>query len=388
MRKTLSKVLLTVIALLPAGLLFSAGVSYAEDNNGVPLTVQVVTPTTAPSPRSEVPVSIPVDVPVSEAVFPISLSGLDPYSYVEIFANSTPILIASGFADSAGKFEVSVRLPANLPVGDHTISATNTLKDGTKVSTIAIAFSVTSSGKIGAPAGGGDNLASANARSASAGFNSSNDPQVTEETTTGSASALALGPDPFNLGGVFYIGGLSSHAIYPQGIFSPAAVLHVAIRNVSTERVPASLSYQVKNSYGMVVGQVEGYKLRDFEPGETREITVTVNVIGQWTFYSANLTITPPKNVGQNTLTPIELTSSFIAFAGVVLAWALIAAFLVGLCYMGIRLWSWPTPREVIQWVKTSILGQNETEPVEVTGSPDNSVENEDLERELAGVQR
>lgn len=318
--------------------------SFAEDDGGVPIAVQVVTPTTTPSPRPATPVTIPVDMPVSEVRIPISLSGLEPYSYVEIFANSTPILIASGFADSQGAFEVTVSLPPNLPVGNHTISATNTLSDGTKVSTVAVAFAVTSSGRI-APAGDTEeNLESARARSASIGNGTSSETSVTDETVTGSAATLELGPDPFNLGGVFYVGGLVAEATYPKNIMTPSGVISFSIRNVSNEVVSGEILFSVHNIFGIKVSQEARYLLRDFGPGQTRHVTGIINNIGQWGIYTAHMKFTPPQQVGGNELTPIELTTSFVALPGWILFGAALILLAVGGYYLGMRKLKWPSP--------------------------------------------
>jgi hypothetical protein len=318
--------------------------SFAEDEGGVPIAVQVVAPTTAPSPRPVSPVAIPVDVPISEVRIPISLSGLEPHSYVEIFANSTPILIASGFADSQGVFEVTVSLPPNLPVGNHTISATNTLSDGSKVSTVAAAFSVTSSGRI-APAGvTEENLESARARSASIGNGTSSETSVTDETVTGSAATLELGPDPFNLGGVFYLGGLVAKATYPKNIMTPTGVISFSIRNVSNEIVSGEIVFSVHNIFGVRVSQEARYFLRDFGPGQTRHVTGIINNIGQWGTYTTHMKFTPPQQVGGNELTPIELTTSFVALPAWILFWALVILLAVGGYFLGMRKLKWPSP--------------------------------------------
>jgi hypothetical protein len=349
-----------VIAVALAGGATSA--SLADENDGVPITVQVVKPTTTPSPRTEVPIVVPVDTPISEAVFPITLSGLEPFSYIEIFANSTPILIASGFADSNGVFAASVKLPSNLPAGDHTISATNTLANGTKISTVAVAFSVSNTGLIASPSAGVDNVSSAKARGASNGSATPEGTNVAEETVTGSAASLALGPDPFNLGGVFYVGGLVAHATYPQGALKPAATISFSVRNVSTEKVSASLHFNVENAFGAKVAEVNEFKLHEFEPGETREITATVENIGQWGIYSAHMTFTPPARVGNNTLTAFELSSGFFALAAWVLIWMTILAGLFTLYVLGVRFLGWPTPAAVFLFIRRLFPGHTTDE--------------------------
>jgi hypothetical protein len=364
----------------------AVGASHAEENDGVPITVQVVTPTVAPSPRTETPVVVPVDTPVSEAIFPIALSGLEPNSYVEIFANSTPILIASGFADSTGRFEASVRLPANLPVGDHTISATNTLRDGTKVTTVAVAFSVSNSGKIAPPSsGGGSGAVTGQSRSSN---NSGTDTgsTVTEETVSGADAALLLGPDPFNLGGVFYVGGLVAHASYPLGVFSPAAEVSFAVRNVSNKPLTATLNFSIDNVFGMTVAELKKYKIQNLQPGETREVTALVRDIGQWTVYSARMTFNPPKTVEGNVLTSFSLSSGFMALAVWVLIEVLVGTILCLIYVMGYRFKGWPSPAALFSRIRQR-FGAHDAASEQSMGVREER--NTDLsEPELTGAQR
>lgn len=130
------------IGMVPAG---------ATSTGGVDLSVRVLTPATSPRPVVEVPLEIPNNVPLADVTFTISLSGLEPYSYVQIFAHSEPVLLASGTADASGTFTAVVDLPPDLPPGDHSLSVQNTLSNGTTVETTLLAFAVSESGTVGEP---------------------------------------------------------------------------------------------------------------------------------------------------------------------------------------------------------------------------------------------
>ena len=123
----------------------------ATSTGGVDLSVRVLTPATSPRPVVEVPIEIPQNVPLADVSFTISLSGLEPYSFIQIFAHSEPVLLASGTADAEGTFTAVVDLPTNLPPGDHSLSVQNTLSNGTTVETTLVAFSVSPSGTVGDP---------------------------------------------------------------------------------------------------------------------------------------------------------------------------------------------------------------------------------------------
>jgi hypothetical protein len=114
-------------------------------------------------------VSIPQEFPrdtvqlvgssVADVRITVVLTGLLPNSWVEIYAHSEPVLLASGYADENGEFNVTVSLPADIPPGDHTIQAEGTTPEGTPfVSTVAD-LTVTETGTIAPGATGDGSLA-------------------------------------------------------------------------------------------------------------------------------------------------------------------------------------------------------------------------------------
>ena len=317
----------------------------AQDPSGIDLELGVIAPTNTPRPTIEVPVEVPVDVPVSEATFVIELSGLEPFSFVEIFANSTPVLIASGFADANGKFSVEAKLPPNIPPGEHSISAANTLSDGTKVVTTIVSFAVTQFGTLaeaGASNGGSDGTTSG------AGSGQRTDSQSTatieSKSLAGSAANGYLGPDPFNLGGVFYLGNLTARADYERvGIYSPDARLEFAVRNVSKDRAPAFAHLWVTGPLGNTIVDVPRYQIVAIEPGETRLIIATLRNIGQWGVYTAHMVFTPPEETNGGEPIQFQRDSSFFAFSitlSIIFGFVIlvVAVFLWGRRYRGWRL--------------------------------------------------
>jgi len=137
-----------------AALLLAAGQNSVSSANtgGVGLSVKVVVPAnpaTSDPPVIDVPIVIPNDVPISQVTFTIDLSGFEPYSYVEIYVRSEPVLLASGFADATGQFTATVDVPDNLPPGDHSITVANTLADGSFQEVRLAQFNVSQSGTVG-----------------------------------------------------------------------------------------------------------------------------------------------------------------------------------------------------------------------------------------------
>ena len=145
--------LIALIPMLAITLLAgSQSPSSAAEEEGIGLSVKVVKPINreeTPPPVVDVPIAIPNDVPISQVTFLIDLSGFVPFSYVEIYVKSEPVLLASGFADSTGQFTANVDVPDNLPPGDHSITVANTLPDGSFQEIILAQFGVTPSGTVG-----------------------------------------------------------------------------------------------------------------------------------------------------------------------------------------------------------------------------------------------
>lgn len=144
------------LGLVPAVVFTSLSVlsftpAMATDNAGVGLSVKVIQPGTSPRPHIDTPITVPTNVPIANVSFVIQLSGLEPYSYVEIYAHSEPVLLASGFANGTGQFSATVNLPPTLSAGDHSVSVQNTLSNGTTVETTLVAFSVSPTGTVGQP---------------------------------------------------------------------------------------------------------------------------------------------------------------------------------------------------------------------------------------------
>jgi len=151
-RRLIRRMLVALIAVAVASMsALTLAPAQAANSAGVDISVRVLKPGTSPRPIVEEPVVIPPGVPIADVTIQIQLSGLQPYSYIEIYAHSEPVLLASGYADGNGEFSASVELPPNLPPGDHSISVQNTLSDGTTVETTLAAFSVSSNGTTGEP---------------------------------------------------------------------------------------------------------------------------------------------------------------------------------------------------------------------------------------------
>ena len=71
----------------------------------------------------------------------IAGSGFAAYSTISLYVHSSPVLLATTTADANGAISASVSLPASLPPGDHTLTATGPAPGG-GTSTLTVAISV------------------------------------------------------------------------------------------------------------------------------------------------------------------------------------------------------------------------------------------------------
>jgi len=279
----------------------------------IEIEVPVIGPTPTPAPTLGTPVVVPVGATVSEATFKIELEGLEPFSLVEVYANSQPVLIASGFANSKGEFFAEVKLPPNIAPGDHSITATNTLTNGTRKTITIVKFEVLPGGKL-AQAG------------STTGGNSSTGGTVNEAPVTEDEEEEFLDSNPLNLSGVFYVGAFQSTATYDVGgIINPGARISMYINNAYTERASGTIKFWLTNPLGFVVVESEPYTLNPLASGETRIVSVDFEGIGQWGAYTSHLSFAPDESVNLGIQTPY-LRSDFL----LVFSWVASTIFILG----------------------------------------------------------
>lgn len=273
-----------------------------DDGDGIDITVEVVEPSAATSPQSEV--VLPLGSPASSASVVITLTGLKGLSAVSVFVNSTPILLTSGLADSRGIFTRTVTLPTGLEAGTHTLSATGTMPNGNTFDSVVFAFSVTEAGLLAElapePTVTSNNLTTMTRATASSAAQT-----IQVSAASADEAIAALGDDAFDLGGVFQLSGLvgtATPAVDPRG---GSVKLAMTVQNVTSWAVSPDLRFRLENGLGMQVAQSDDIVIADLRPGETRTVTATLTDIGQWGVFNAQVTFTPPESVRGTVLSPI-----------------------------------------------------------------------------------
>ena len=274
----------------------------ADDENGISISVPVVDSSTAAEPQFKV--VLPFGTSAANAPVVITITGLKPRSLVEIFVHSTPLLLASGHADAAGSFTVSVALPAGLETGNHTVSVTGTRADGTAADWIISQFLITAGGLLAEP----ETREAPSAASIIPSIRSITSPLVgvTEVVAnTPAAAADALGEVPFDLGGVFYLSGLVGSAASVVGPEGGDITLAFTAKNVTSWPLSADLRFWLENSVGMDVAHPTDSRVIYLEPGQTKTVSITLSDVGQWGVLNAHMTFTPPDTVNGAVLTPV-----------------------------------------------------------------------------------
>jgi len=127
----------------------------------------------------------------------------------------------------------------------------------------------------------------------------------TPEPSATSDPADDLGDDAIDLGGVLYVGGLRGEIAPSVGARGGKAELSITVRNTSNELTDLGLRFWLKNAVGATIGEVSHLAVRDLKPDETRTVRTSITTVGQWTFYTAHVTVTPPKVLDGVKLDPI-----------------------------------------------------------------------------------
>ena len=130
--------------------------------------------------------------------------------------------------------------------------------------------------------------------------------------------------DEVDVGGILFLGGLSSGYGWSINPFAGEAVTSFTVRNVSDTVLDSSVRFSANGPFGNRLSEVT-VAVDDLRPHESREVQATLTGLGQWTFIETRATLTPPKTVEGTKLEPVS-RSQFI----VVPPWLLLGGGAVG----------------------------------------------------------
>jgi len=318
-----------IIALLAlAMVLASINPLLAVASDDVPISVEVIAPTATVVPT--VKADLPVGASLQDAKVDIEITGADPFSLVQVFAQSTPVLIAQGFANAQGIFRARVTLPNNLEVGDHSMVAKIQLADGTTKELTLVKFTVTADGLI-APR-------KKNSGGSSGGTSGGSVTESPVPKPSGSSSPTpSLAPDG---AGVLFVGGVEATSRATLNPLGEPARLSITVQNVYKSAYSLKVKFQVLSALSTVVAEIPEFTTSKIGKDQTRLISAqTASKLGQWGLYTARVTVTPPTKIGTATLKPIIRESLFFVWPLLTLAVILGLALIVLLLRMYLLLW-------------------------------------------------
>ncbi|MFG6475129.1 hypothetical protein ACFXP7_01950 [Microbacterium sp. P06] len=132
--------------------------------------------------------------------------------------------------------------------------------------------------------------------------------------------------DEIDLGGILYIGGLSSSSVPSVNPFGGDLQLWFTVRNVSDSTIEASADFWMAGPFGNRISSVDGVVISDLKPGETRTVGAELPGVGQWTVLSAHATLNPPESVNGTVLAPVTRDATVFA-----LPWLVVLLIAAGL---------------------------------------------------------
>lgn len=298
------------------GITIFSGLAQADD---VQIIANVVGSSASPTATPVDFVKLPVGQDATSAPFvTIQIVGLEPYSFVQVFAQSEPILIASGFANKDGVFATKAQIPPSLASGAHSITASTQLKGETTASVkTLVKFTVAESGTIGAVKGSGGgsggstggSTGGGKAGGGASGGGSSGGGSTPTPTSSGGSVIVAQGE---SYGGILVVGGFK---VSSQPTWSPngsVAKLSVTLENSYSKPYSLQASFRVINFLGVELARSKKVTVPNLKSKETKTIDLeTLSKIGQWGAYSAEISIYPPKKIDSYQLQKISRSNDF-----------------------------------------------------------------------------
>jgi hypothetical protein len=122
----------------------------------------------------------------------------------------------------------------------------------------------------------------------------------------------ALGDNPFELGGILSVSGLTASA---SPSFIPAngdVWLTFTVRNNSATAFDSTAVFWVDNVFDSRISARTTVRLDGLAPDETRRVSVSFSGLGQHTVLQGNVRLTPPETVEGTELSPLQRDTLFM----------------------------------------------------------------------------
>jgi hypothetical protein len=261
----------------------------------ISVNAQVVESTATSTPKQVV--TLTENKSITDALLTVRLVELEPFSLVQVYAQSTPILICSGFADKYGVFECKTKLPSNLEAGEHTIvAAVQNAGSATPTLVVLKPFTVSLDGVVSGKNNSGG----------SSGGGGSHVTQSPIPSPTESADSQTEG--------VLYVGGVridSESTFNWQGSSLSSAI---TIHNAYKRKYSVNIRIET-TAWGLFgLAKPEIFHVSDLKPNETRMVAQTIDRPGQWGIYTSTFTVIPPRTIDGLRLRPIVRQATTFVF--------------------------------------------------------------------------
>jgi hypothetical protein len=206
--------------------------------------------------------------------------------------------------------------------------------DGDNGTNLTVVVGPTDGADTGTGSSGGSGSSGSGSGSSGSGSTS-----PTPSVSATPAPSTTPKPGDVNLGGILYLSGVTSDYIWSIDPTHTAVMLHLTVRNVSKSTFDSTARFWIDTPLGNTVSEVKGIQVAKLRPNETRELTVKMVGLGQWTVLHAHATLTPPKVVDGVTLTSV--TRDSYVFVPPILAGAIgllgVGAFFLGKFLLALR---------------------------------------------------
>jgi hypothetical protein len=275
----------------------------ADSSGTVTIGADVVEST--PTQGSQPAVVINPAQSLAQATTLITLTGLDPFSYVEVYVQSTPILIASGFADKYGTFKAEAHLPTTLEAGGHSVTAKMQVAgQPPKLITLAT-FAVSATGGVSAskPVKGGG--------SGEGGNNGTQTTPSATATPSSSSSPSATSPEfqQSSVGGVLMVGGLLSRQAPGSNFWNPDLQTNITLENTYKAPYNVSISSNLYGMWGIQLADAKTRLLRNLPVSRRTNLVIRNSGVGEFGFYEVDVTVMPEVSVDGQQVQPMTFKS-------------------------------------------------------------------------------
>mgnify|MGYP000502898947 CR=1 FL=1 len=276
-----------VFGILVVSVLFVSNQSWADPEGDVTVSANVIesSPTDLPTTTTA---ELGTGEVITDAPVTITLTGLEPFSLVQIFAQSDPILIASGYADKYGIFEVVAKLPPTLEAGAHSVVA-SAQKRGESAPTLVslVKFTVSSSGRI---------------------TNKSSNKPAIDSTSMPSVTAA---PEQELVEGVLFVGALNLDAQPTFHWDGGTGKFNATVMNAYKKPYTLTVNVTVKALGLFPIGEVKRFSVTKLKDHEARTLSYELAGLGQWGIYSLDVEVIPPVKLDDLTLPRVHRQALF-----------------------------------------------------------------------------